>query len=133
MRKYTEWIVVLLSGGVLYSMLEILWRGYTHWSMTITGGVCFAALYALHIHAAHLPFFARCLLGALAISAAELAAGCVVNLWLGWKVWDYSGIRGNLWGQICPTFSALWLGLAALSAPLCRHLCRILHGSAKEK
>ena len=122
MRKLTEWMTVFLIGGALYSMLEILWRGYTHWSMTITGGICFAALYALHVYGTAMPFFLRCLLGAVSITAAELAAGCIVNLWLGWEVWDYSGVRGNLLGQICLPFSVLWLLLCALAAPLCRHL-----------
>ena len=125
--KITEWTAVFLIGGAVYSMLEILWRGYTHWSMTLTGGICFAVLYALHVYAAPMPFLARCLLGAFSITAAEFAVGCVVNLWLGWEVWDYSGVQGNLLGQICPAFSALWLLLCAVAAPLCRHLGMLLH------
>jgi len=122
LRKLTEWAAVFLIGGAVYSMLEILWRGYTHWSMTLTGGICFTVLYALHVYAVRIPFLLRCVIGALCITAAELAVGCTVNLWLGWKVWDYSGIRGNLLGQICLPFSALWLLLCAAAAPLCRHL-----------
>jgi len=127
LRKLTEWATVFLIGGAVYSMLEILWRGYTHWSMTLTGGICFAVLYALHVYAVRIPFLLRCVMGALCITAAELAVGCTVNLWLGWKVWDYSGVRGNLWGQICLPFSALWLLLCAAAAPLCRHLGGCLH------
>ncbi len=40
-------------------MVEILWRGYTHWTMTLTGGVCFLVLYGLHVYAVRVPFFVR--------------------------------------------------------------------------
>ena len=126
MRKTVEWSVIFLLGGALYSMLEILWRGYTHPSMTITGGICFLILYALHVYAAKLSLFMRCILGALAITAAEFTAGCIVNLYLGWDVWDYSDVPLNILGQICPLYSLLWCGLCALSAPLCRHLAKSL-------
>ena len=38
---------IFLIGGLGYGLLEILWRGRTHWSMLLTGGVCFIALYKL--------------------------------------------------------------------------------------
>lgn len=122
MRKFAEFLTVFWIGGAVYNMIEILWRGYTHWTMTITGGVCFAALYFLHVYAIRLSFFMRCVLGACAITAAEFFAGCIVNLWLGWKVWDYSNVPFNLCGQVCLLYSFLWLALCAVSAPLCRRL-----------
>ena len=27
---------------------------------------------------------------------------------MGMGVWDYSHLPGNLWGQVCPQFAALW-------------------------
>ena len=41
MLKKIEYICVFLSGGIIYSFIEVAWRGYTHWSMTIAGGICF--------------------------------------------------------------------------------------------
>ena len=32
---------------------------------------------------------------------------------MGWAVWDYSALWGNLWGQVCPLYSLYWLGLSA--------------------
>lgn len=128
MRRGHEFSAVFLIGGAVYSMLEILWRGYTHWSMTLTGGLCFLALYALHAYARPLSFFVRCLLGALAVTALEFSAGCVVNLWLGWHVWDYSGAPLNLLGQICPAYTLLWFALAAAAAPICRRLHTVFRG-----
>ena len=31
-------------GSIIYMSLEILWRGYTHWTMGVLGGICFICL-----------------------------------------------------------------------------------------
>ena len=58
------------------------------------------------------PLWAQAIAGGTVITAAEFAAGLVLNVWLGLGVWDYSGLPGNLLGQICPHFWALWCLLA---------------------
>lgn len=133
MKRFFEFATVFGIGGVLYSMVEILWRGYTHWSMTLTGGVCFLVLYALHVYAVRVPFLVRCFLGALAITAAEFLAGCIVNLWLRWEVWDYSDVPFNILGQVCPLFSFLWLLLGAAAAPICWRLAGRIAGEIPRK
>ena len=45
---------------------------------------------------------------ALLVTAYEFAVGSVGNLWLGWEVWDYSALPGNVLGQICPQFTCYW-------------------------
>ena len=35
---------VFSLGGLGYGGIEILWRGATHWSMLLTGGVCLLLL-----------------------------------------------------------------------------------------
>ena len=52
-----------------------------------------------------------------AITACELAAGLVLNVWLDIGVWDYSHMWGNLWGQICPQYAALWFALSLVMIP----------------
>lgn len=44
-----------------------------------------------------------------AITAVELLAGIIVNIWLGMGVWDYSGLPLNFMGQICLPFWLLWV------------------------
>ncbi|MFY9381468.1 MAG: hypothetical protein WAO54_04540 [Eubacteriales bacterium] len=46
MRRMIEYTAVFAAGAVLYSTIEVLWRGYTHPSMAATGGACLAAMYA---------------------------------------------------------------------------------------
>lgn len=108
LRAAAEYASAFTVGGVMYGAIETLFRGYTHPSMLVTGGICFAALYALDKYGG-LALPLRALVGALMITAAEFAAGCICNLWLGWDVWDYSHFRTNLLGQICLPFTLLWV------------------------
>lgn len=113
-RKWNlPWTAALFGiGAVGYCLLEILWRGHTHWSMGVTGGVCLVGLYAIHSRMQHRALALQALAGAALITAAEFGVGCVVNLLLGWNVWDYSGWRVHLLGQICLVFSVLWYVLS---------------------
>ena len=54
--------------------------------------------------------------GAGAITAVELATGLLVNR--DFSVWDYRGQPGNVLGQICPMFMALWVPLSAAGMAL---------------
>ena len=108
MPKTLRNFVLFLFGGAVYSLIEVLFRGYTHWSMTVTGGLCFVIMYAHFTAKPREPLFMKCLFGAVTITVLEFIAGCIVNLWLGWNVWDYSGMMFNLFGQICLPFSLIW-------------------------
>lgn len=57
-------------------------------------------------------------IGSLLITVLELVCGCIVNLWLGWHVWDYSNMPFNLLGQICLPFTAIWFFLSAVAVVL---------------
>lgn len=108
MPKAIENLIIFLFGGTVYSLIEVMFRGYTHWSMTVTGGICLVLMYRRFTARPDDPLMMKCLFGAVTITALEFAAGCIVNLWLDWHVWDYSEMTFNLCGQICPLFSALW-------------------------
>ncbi|MEG0914089.1 MAG: hypothetical protein RR058_06235 [Oscillospiraceae bacterium] len=100
--------LVFAIGAAGYSLLEIIWRSYTHWTMTLTGGFCLAMLFLVNEKLRMWNLFKKALAGAAIITASEFAVGVVVNLWLGWNVWDYSARRGNFFGQICPLFTLVW-------------------------
>jgi uncharacterized membrane protein len=101
-------IIVFLIGGLSYGLIEILYRGYTHWSMVLTGGAVILTFYYLIPFLFQLPLWASALLGAAIITAYEFAMGCVVNLLFKMEVWDYSDQPGNILGQICLQFSGCW-------------------------
>ena len=104
--------VMGVIGGLTYMGIEILWRGHTHWSMGVLGGVCFVLIGLLDEWQDHPPLWLQMLEGTMIVTALELLVGLVVNRWLGWNVWDYSDMPGNLWGQVCPQFAAAWLVLS---------------------
>ena len=110
-----EPILIFATGMLGYSALEMLWRGRTHWTMLLLGGICFLALYYITAYFSLVPPLLW-LLCAAVITTLEFLCGCLVNLRLGWQVWDYSGQPGNLLGQICPLFMLIWY---LLSIPCC--------------
>ena len=103
-------------GGATYCTIEVLFRGRSHWTMLLLGGALFVALGLLNERLPwELGLFWQVLAGAAIVTVMEFAAGCVVNLWLGWGVWDYSGLPGNVLGQVCPQFVLAWLPLVLLA------------------
>lgn len=107
-------LLVFVLGGTAYAMMEILFRGHTHWSMALTGGACVVTLYILLDWLNGQPLVMAALAGAVIVTVYEFAVGCIVNLRFGWAVWDYSDMEGNLLGQICPVFTAAWFALCFL-------------------
>lgn len=101
-------MVVFLIGGVTYAMIEIMWRGNTHWTMVLLGGLCFLTLYKLFGYMSNYSLMEKCVLGAIVITALEFVVGCIVNLIFHMDVWNYSRMPLNLSGQICILYSTLW-------------------------
>lgn len=120
MEKYKQSILLIAFGAVGYSIIEILWRGYTHWTMAIAGGIGFLMLCLLETRMRCRPLVQQVLLGSALITALELAVGIVVNLLFGLAVWDYSGEPWNFLGQICISYSMLWFLLCLILLPLIR-------------
>lgn len=116
--------VIFLAGSCAYPTLEVAWRGHTHYSMALAGGVCLWLIDRVCCGVLeHKSLFLRCLAGAGLITGVELAAGIVVNQIFQMEVWDYSNMPMNLMGQVCLPYSALWFGLTLPAMALCR-LCR---------
>lgn len=105
--------VLFYLGGAAYLTLELLWRGRSHGSMFLAGGLCFLLIGHLGRVEPRLPTIPRAIFGAGIVTMVELGAGLLVNR--GYKVWDYRDQPGNLWGQICPLFSLLWIPLSLMA------------------
>lgn len=109
-------------GGVAYNLIELLWRGSTHWSMFLVGGACFQLIGQVG-RRVKAPLAVKSGLCALGITALELVSGCILNLGLKLNVWDYSHNKWNIKGQVCLLYSVLWLLLSVAAMPLYA-LCR---------
>ena len=118
-----ELLPVFALGSILYGLTEILWRGWTHWTMLLCGGICFTLMYL--VSGSGLSLVKKWLLSTCIITTVEFVAGCIVNLRLHWQVWDYSSMPFNLLGQICPQFILMWFALSIPGVALCTLLHRL--------
>lgn len=111
-------------GGTVYFLLEVVFktlRGEPEqisWTMLVV-----AMILTIPVERCgeqlpwEVPLWLQALSCALLVTAVELAAGVILNIWLGLDIWDYSHLPFNLWGQICPQFSAVWWFLCLVFIP----------------
>lgn len=112
MRNFIIYLFVALLGGFGYCLIEILWRGRTHYSMFFAGAVVLSAFYYISSNFS-MPLWKKALIGMLIITVLEFVIGVIFNLILKENVWDYSNMPMNILGQICVPFSAIWFVLSA--------------------
>lgn len=119
MREVCKLISLFLAGGTAYACLELGYRGGTHWTMFVIGGVLFLLIGGLNEGLPwQLPLLFQAVLGAVLVTLTELGAGVVLNLWLGLGIWDYTGLPCNVLGQICLPYTLLWAALSAAAVVL---------------
>lgn len=133
MKKIREFSVVFSVGSAGYSLIEILWRGYTHWTMALTGGICLTALYSMNFKLCKQKLWKKCLAGSALITVIEFTAGLLINKVFQLNVWDYSERKFNLMGQVCPLYSILWFLLCIPVNKLTDHLRAMLQKPFKKQ
>lgn len=121
--KMIRVLSLFLLGAGGYCTIELLWRKRTHWSMGLAGGLCLALLHQMNRLLCRQSWALRCAAGSAIITAVEFLTGCIVNLKLGLKVWDYRDMPLNCKGQVCALYSFLWF---LLCIPVLR-LSSLLH------
>ena len=127
MSRAGRWVLSMLLwfwGGTVYFLLEVAWKTATgkpemiSWTMLVL-----AVLLTIPVERCGeqlpwaVPLWLQALACAALVTAVELAAGLILNIWLGLGVWDYSDLPGNFMGQICPQFAAIWFGLCLVFIP----------------
>ena len=96
-------------GGMIYVVLEIIWRGWSHGSMFVVGGICFVLIGGIDRVFPEMPLLMQSVLGASVVTAMELISGLFLNVYLRLGVWDYSALPYNLMGQVCMPYFFLWI------------------------
>ena len=111
-------------GGTVYFLLEVVFktpRGEPEqisWTMLVP-----AVILTIPVERCgeqlpwEVPLWLQALACALLVTAVELVAGVILNIWLGLDIWDYSHLPFNLWGQVCPQFSVVWWFLCLVFIP----------------
>ena len=112
--KFLRGCILFYIGGTAYMILEFLWRGRSHGSMFLLGGLCFLLVGGGAARFQKIPISAKPVLGAGVITGLELVTGLLVNR--DYHVWDYRNQLFQYRGQICLAFSLLWIpaSLAAM-------------------
>lgn len=106
-------VTLALIGGTLYVLIEFAWRGRSHGSMFLDGGICFVLIGLLNELAPTAPISVQAMLGACIITTSELAVGLTVNR--SYTVWDYRALRPNFLGQVCLCYFTLWIPLSVFA------------------
>lgn len=118
-RWVDKYVTLWVTGGLLYIALELAWRGHSHWTMFILGGLCFICLGLINeVMPWDMPLWQQVVIGVCLVTSLEFTVGCIVNLWLGWGIWDYSNMLGNVLGQICPQYILLWMPVSLVGIML---------------
>lgn len=112
LRYYTS---LFLFGFFGYGLLEVVWRGFTHPTMSLAGGVSIIFIDIVAKNLSELHIIYRSLICGLFITLIEFAIGYIMNTRLDAGIWDYSLMPLNLMGQVCFSFSVLW---CIISIPL---------------
>lgn len=132
LRRFNKAAILFLIGAAAYALIEVAFRGYTHWTMAVLGGILFLLLGGINEWIPwEMPLVLQCIIGAIMVTVAEFLAGLILNVWLGLGIWDYSDVPGNILGQICPQFIFAWLGLSLVAIILDDWLRYWLFGEAR--
>lgn len=128
MKRYSKPVLSVLLwifGGTVYFLLEVGYKTATghperiSWTMLV---VAIALTIPVERCGAELPWECPLWLQAAAcaalVTAVELVAGLVLNVWLRLGIWDYSHMPLNLLGQICLQFFFVWWALCFVFIPV---------------
>ena len=113
MRKVLGKNIVLFAAGFgAYCLIELLWRGYTYFTMGCCGGLAVVVLDKINDYISwDTPLELQAAAGMVLITAMELVTGTVSQV----RMWDYSDMPLNYRGVICLPFSLAWWGLSVVA------------------
>ena len=110
-----EYLFPVDRGGCLYYGFEVVFRGFSHWSMFALGGICMC--------------FAVLAGPGAGVEGSDVDPASALHGFrdvlrvyhrhhrkqvLGWHVWDYTGLPLQLFGQICLPFMLLFALLCGI-------------------
>ena len=106
-------LILLIIFGITYCGIEILYRGRTHISMLVVGGLCAVLIGMINEITPKMNIILQMFIGAVIVTIIEFFSGYIINIILGLNVWDYSNLMFNYKGQISLIFTVIWFFLSA--------------------
>ena len=120
MKKFIGKLGLFLSCGFIYCMIEILFRGWSHWSMFVLTG--FLGVFCVDSINNTLSFdcdyIVQILISTILCTIGEGISGIILNVWLQLNVWDYSKMTFGtfFFGQCNVIFCVAWALIIGLFA-----------------
>ena len=115
-KLFLKYLFLGFVGGFTYYNIELIYRGYSHISMFLLASFLFILIGLINEFLSwDTPLFIQSIIGAIIVTAFEFITGCIVNLWLGLNIWDYSNEPLNVMGQICLPFTFIWIVLSCIA------------------
>ena len=128
MKRISEYLFLWTLGGIIYYSCEILFRGFSHWSMFLLGGFCMLFFTQQGIWTQwNAPLWKQTMWCVIFVSGGEFITGIIVNKIFHWNVWDYSDQPLQLMGQVCLPFTILFSGLCVIGILLSGFVLHFLY------
>lgn len=115
-KLFLKYLFLFWFGGSFYVTLEVLWREKSHWTMLVLAGLVFIIIGLLNeLWDWYDSLLKQIIAGTSIATIAEFICGYIVNIWLGWDIWNYENMKWNILGQICPQYILLWIPIVLLA------------------
>ncbi len=131
MKRFKKYLLFFSIGAFGYGIIEILWRGHTHWSMLTLGGICFSFFGKLASALKSTCLLYKAVIATFFITLFEFIFGLIFNIILGKNIWDYSKVPFNFKGQICLLYSVYWWLLSLIFIPFADFINKRLQNAKK--
>lgn len=113
MKGLVKSLALITVGGLLYILIELLYRQYTHWTMFLVGGIAFFLIGIINeLFSWGLSIWKQAIIGAILVTIVEFISGVFINIVFDLGVWDYSNLPFNILGQVCLLFTIFWFFLS---------------------
>lgn len=108
-------LILFSIGFFLYSLIEILFRGYTYFTMGILGGIILLLVDSINNKLSwNIDLIWQGVIGSFAITTCELVLGEILKIFNISSMWDYSNMPFNYDGVICVPFSIIWIFISII-------------------
>ena len=119
-KKFIPLFVIFNISGFIYIILELLWRGYSHWTMYLCAGLCGLVMAAINDNWFKMDtdFRFQVLASAVSCTIMEFFFGIVFNG--DFSIWDYRGLWGTihfLGDQVNILFFGMWMLISIFALP----------------